>query len=270
MLIGAVRKLKVSEVVSPNERMWNTGLSALRLQHYFFAGRSALLTVLNVLSIRSSYRGGQVPVQDILDFGCGHGRITRWFRAGFPNARIHVTDYDRTGVEFCVEQFGCQDTRGEIPADQFDLVWLGSVFTHLPAHIVEPLLESLLTSLRPNGVLVFTSQGRYSVERMQHFDWGKDERNWMHYNISRERFETIVKQYHESKYGYVDYPDKKDYGVCIAQPAWYSQRVLKSDDFIQILFQEKGSDNHQDVSAFMRAPLLDPAKGPLWLLPFGP
>jgi hypothetical protein len=115
---------------------------ALSMQHYFYVGRSNLLTVLNVLSVRSTYRGGDAPIRDILDFGCGHGRVTRWFVAAFPKAQIHITDYQKTAVEFCVANFGCRATDNEIPAARFDLVWLGSVFTHLPSQIVEPLLET--------------------------------------------------------------------------------------------------------------------------------
>jgi SAM-dependent methyltransferase len=261
-ILEQVRQLKVSNVVSPHDRMMQP--AAVNLQHYLYVGRSNLLTVLNVLSIRASYRGGDDPVEDIFDFGCGHGRVARWFRAAFPNSQIHVTDLDRSAMEFCVENFGCQQIQDPIPCARFDLVWLGSVFTHLPAQVAEPLLDQLLASLRPNGVVIFTSQGRYSIERVKDFDWEKDDRAWIHYNIDRARFETIVNQYHETGYGYVDYPGQKNYGVCVAEPTWYSQRILKGEEFIQILFQEKGSDNHQDVSAFMHAPLLDSSKGPLW------
>jgi hypothetical protein len=99
---------------------------------------------------------------------------------------------------------------------------------------------------------------------MKHFDWESDTRDWMHYNLGRDRFASLSEQYERTGYGYVDYPNQTDYGVCAAKPIWYSQRVLDCNDFIQILFQEKGYDNHQDVSAFMRAPLLDASKGPLW------
>ena len=85
-LLEEVRKLKVSDVVSSDDRMMKP--DSLHRKHYFYVGRSDLLTVLNVLGIRSSYRGGDAPVKDIFDFGCGHGRVARWFRAGFPNSQI--------------------------------------------------------------------------------------------------------------------------------------------------------------------------------------
>jgi SAM-dependent methyltransferase len=261
-LLEQVRQVKASDAVSPDDWMMQPG--ALGLQHYLYSGRLSLLTVLNVMSIRSCYRGGDAPLRDICDFGCGHGRVARWLKAAFPNAQIHVTDVHRPAMEFCIEKFGCREVAGEIPASRFDLVWLGSVFTHLSAQVVEPLLEQLLASLRPNGVIVFTSQGRFSVERMKDYDWEKDGHATMHYNLDRARFESVVTQYHETGYGYVAYAPQSDQGVCIAKPTWYSERVLKSNDFIQILFQEKGMSHHQDVSAFMRAPVLDSSTGPLW------
>lgn len=42
----------------------------------------------------------------ILDFGCGHGRVMRWLRAAYPNARITGTDVDKGGVDFCAATFG--------------------------------------------------------------------------------------------------------------------------------------------------------------------
>jgi len=62
----------------------------------------------------------------------------------------------------------------------------------------------------------------------------------------------------------VNYPGRTDYGVCVAKSQWYSDQILKHDGYIQILMQEKGSDNHQDVLAFMRADLNDLRKGPLY------
>ena len=156
------------------------------------------------------------------------------------------------------QQFGCKDTGGEIPADRFDVVWLGSVFTHRPRQIVEGLIDNLLKSLKPNGLLVFTTQGRYSVRRMEDFDWASDLRKSHVYNLERDSVEDLIRQYNEEGYGYVNYPRRADYGLCVAKPNWYSGRILRHDRYIQILMQEKGYDNHQDVLAFMRADLNDP------------
>jgi SAM-dependent methyltransferase len=219
---------------------------------------------MNVANIRACYPGGETPIQHIFDFGCGFGRVTRWIRAGFPDAKVYVTDYDKAGVAWCVEQYGCIDAGQDITPDTYDMIWLGSVFTHLASDVVEPLMQRLLRSLRPNGVLVITSQGRFAEKRIEAFDWTNDEKAFVHYGLKKELTDILLEDYNRTGYGYVDYPGQKGYGVCIAKSQWYTDRVTSSPDYIHILSQEKGSDNHQDVNAYMRANLLDEEKGPLW------
>jgi len=233
-------------------------------RHYFYVGRSGLLAILNVINLRSSYFGGGSPILDVYDFGCGHGRVCRWIRSAFPNAMIHVTDYNKTAVEFCVDAFSCVDTRGEIPANSFDIIWLGSVFTHLPEDIVRDLLRRLAAGLRQNGVLIFTSQGRYSIERMKGFDWENDKRAFMHYFLGKAAFDKVASMYEQTGYGFIDYQGKTNYGVAIVSHEWYYSFFKPDRTVTQIMFQEKGSDNHQDISAYMRCDLTDDRKGPLF------
>jgi SAM-dependent methyltransferase len=254
-----IRGLRPNLAVSDGDKMYD----AAAARHYEFVGRSDLSVVLNALNLRATYPGGDAAISDVFDFGCGHGRATRWFRAAFPEAAIWVTDLDQAGVDWCVKQFGCKDTRGDIPADRFDVVWLGSVFTHLPRQIAEGLIDNLLTSLKPNGLLIFTTQGRSAV-RIMEASLASDVPGWMRYHLERDSAEDLIRQYNEEGYGFVNFPRRTDYGVCVAKSHWYSDRILKHDRYIQILMQEKGSDNHQDVLAFMRADLNDLRKGPLY------
>jgi len=144
-------------------------------------------------------------------------------------------------------------------------VWLGSVFTHLPQQIAEGLMDNLLKSLKPNGLLIFTTQGRFSVRMMEKFLAASDVvPEWANYNLKRDTVEDWIRQCDKEGYGFVNYPHQTDYGLCFAKSHLYSDRILKHDRYIQILMQEKGSDNHQDVLAFMRANLDDRCKGPLY------
>ena len=255
------RGLQPNFAVSDGDTMYR----AEAARHYEFVGRSDLSVVLSVINLRATYPGGDSAISDIFDFGCGHGRAARWYRAAFPEAAIWVTDLDQAGVDWCVKQFGCKDTVGEIPADRFDVVWLGSVFTHLPQQIAAGLIDNLLKSLKPNGLLIFTTQGRFAVRMMEKFLVASDDvPEWANYNLKRDSVEDLIRQYNEEGYGFVSYPHQTDYGLCVAKSQWYSDRILKHDRYIQILMQEKGSDNHQDVLAFMRAELDDVRKGPLY------
>jgi hypothetical protein len=106
-------------------------------------------------------------------------------------------------------------------------------------------------------VLLFTSQGRYSD-----LDSAADP-NKQAYGIDRGLLAQIVAGLHTQGYGYAAYPGHTDYGVTMIHPAWFQQRMLYSKDFLQILFQEKGWDNHQDVYGFARLNVLETRHGPL-------
>ena len=259
-LIDFINGLSVSQAISDNDRMYSKDAN----QHYFYVGKSDLLVILNTINIRLGWPDGDKPIKEILDFGCGHGRVTRWLREAFPSANIHVTDFSKDGVDFCMENFGCTQAEEIDGGFSYDLIWLGSVFTHLDKIIAERLLRSLLKCLRNNGIIVFTSQGRYSFNRTSTIDWDSNERSYLRYFLDRPSYERLITDYTKTGYGYVNYPNKPDYGVSIVRPEWYSYIVLESDEYVQLLLLEKGSDNHQDVLAFMRADILDTRKGPLW------
>jgi SAM-dependent methyltransferase len=102
----------------------------------------------------------------ILVFPCGRGQVVRALRAAFPDARITAADVDRRAVDFCVEAFDAaplymdeDPTQTETEAT-FDLIWCGSLFTHLDAARWLPMLGFLERRLRPWGILLFASNGR--------------------------------------------------------------------------------------------------------------
>jgi SAM-dependent methyltransferase len=102
------------------------------LDHYLSVGLSGLRIMRLALEI-----AGATDPKAILDLPCGHGRVLRHIRVAFPAARITACDLDRDGVDFCVREFGVNGVYSsskpaEIPiGDQFDLIWCGSLLTHL-------------------------------------------------------------------------------------------------------------------------------------------
>ncbi len=103
----------------------------------------------------------------VLDVGCGYGRIVRELRNTVPADRIHVSDVIDEGARFTASEFGAT----QIPTDpsqewdgQFDLIYMVSVYSHMPRLAVADHLRRVESLLAPGGVLVFTAQGRDSVE----------------------------------------------------------------------------------------------------------
>lgn len=99
----------------------------------------------------------------MLDFGSGFGRLTRFLVREIDPSRLWVADIVPEAVAFQRERFG---VRGLVSAsrpeelrcsERFELVWVGSLFTHLPEARFRPWLERLLALTRPEGLLVFST-----------------------------------------------------------------------------------------------------------------
>jgi hypothetical protein len=177
--------------------------------------------------------------------------VARYLRAAFPDAQLDVTDLDREGMAWCVETFGASDVAGEIAEDRYDLIWLGSVFTHLPESMATTLIPLLKWGLRKNGVLIFTTQGALSAFNLDHFARGDTDREYILYGLSREAAAAVVADYNASGYGYRDYEGQHDYGIAVGTPAWYIAHTTDPTTLL-LLAQEEGWDTHQDVLAFLK------------------
>jgi SAM-dependent methyltransferase len=109
---------------------------------------------------------------DILDFGCGCGRVIRHLRGPRP-ANLHGTDCNRRLVAWCrahlaFAQFDVNPLRppcGYQPAS-FDLIYAFSVFTHLPGDLQVAWMGELRRILRPGGLLVISTHGDHYLPQL--------------------------------------------------------------------------------------------------------
>jgi SAM-dependent methyltransferase len=225
--------------------------------HYFRSGLTALWTIKNVLRARCNLMAEAKPIGRILDVGCGGGRVARFLRVGFPDATVYVCDFRKEEALWCCENLGCALAPDELPADTYDLVWLGSVFTHHSRDSAQQLLARLLPSLAADGVLAFSMQGRHGYRRLkQLLSQPTFEVCAQSYHLPKERVEELVAGWETDGYGYVSYSKDSDYGVTIARPYWYVKAATDLADVTQIFFQERALQEHQDVLGFMRHRLM--------------
>lgn len=146
---------KVDKTVSPSETMTD--------EVYFEIGRNAVEVIATALlstQIQS--------VEKVLDMPCGHGRVLRHLVQLFPDAKISACDIDRNGVEFCASQFDVQPifskedlTKVDLK-EEFDLIWVGSLFNHVSKELTLKWMAHLCKFLSTNGIIVATSHGRWS------------------------------------------------------------------------------------------------------------
>jgi SAM-dependent methyltransferase len=246
MITLMVREADVGRQISSNDQMFHDGET-----QYHFCGRSALDCIDIALQA-----AGIAPkaVKRILDLPCGHGRVLRYLTVAFPEAQITACDILRDGVDFCASTFGAipvysQDDPAKIPLgrDAFDLIWVGSLFTHLDADIWPRFLGMFRECLRPGGLLVFTTHGRNTYYKM--LSGGLE--NWLPYY----RRTAIRYQYERTGFGYVKFPGSDSYyGVSLSDPAWVLGQIAQTKDMRTVHVSEKSWAAFQDVFACVRDP----------------
>jgi SAM-dependent methyltransferase len=140
----------------------------------------------------------------ILDYGCGWGRLSRYFLRYCAPGDLVSVDPDRQMVDLLTTQKFPADIRliPAIPDEtdigrDFDVVNLYSVFTHLPDWLVRDVMRKLRGVMKKDGVVVFTI-------RAPEF--------WPYYlnHTKDDRFASCSRQHSETGYAFV--PFKLDNG----------------------------------------------------------
>jgi 2-polyprenyl-3-methyl-5-hydroxy-6-metoxy-1,4-benzoquinol methylase len=98
---------------------------------------------------------------NVLEFAAGFGRFTRHLVKVLPG-RVTCSDVMPGSVEFLREQFGVKgvesshDPEKLVLPEKYDLVFVLSMFTHLPTRMWAPWLRALRQSVKPGGLLVLS------------------------------------------------------------------------------------------------------------------
>jgi SAM-dependent methyltransferase len=228
-----------------NRIYYNDGMYDGDGVHYFKVGLSA------ISCINEALEGAGLPtVRTILDLPCGSGRVLRFLAQRFPEAEITACELEHEPVEFCVQTFGARPAYSSLNLDEvslgekFNLIWCGSLVTHLNEAGITALLRLFQRHLETGGLMIFTTHGDFVARRLPTRDFD--------YGLAEEQIDVIGNDYPTTGYGFADYPGEKDYGVSLTAPEWIRARVQKLGGLREVYFRERGWDNHQDVFGFVR------------------
>ena len=101
----------------------------------------------------------------VLDFACGYGRLLRFLAHSLPREQIWASDIQVDAVDYVRQQFGVHGLPSTAAPEHFDLdqrfdmIWVASLFSHLPEHLFQRWLERLAKLLAPGGILCFSTHG---------------------------------------------------------------------------------------------------------------
>ncbi len=127
-------------------------------------------TLSELLVLMDSVGQPLTRVEAMLEFASGFGRFTRHLVKVIPD-RLTCSDVLPGANEFVKSQFGVRtmdsthDPSGLVASRQFDLVFVLSLFTHLPPEDWGRWLNALHSMVRPGGTLVFTVHNERAARR---------------------------------------------------------------------------------------------------------
>ena len=212
-----------------------------RHEHYVRVGLSA------DQAIQRALHGVPAP-RRILDMPCGHGRVTRMLRARYPKASITVCDLDQSGVDFAAATFNArgvyshEDFRTLDLGEQYDLIWVGSLVTHLSEQQTRRFLDFAARHLAPQGALMITSHGAFVAQRLLSYRYG----------LTDSAARGLLSDATIDGYGYRSYPGGEGYGISLARRSWY-ENLFAVGPLRLASHEEQAWDDHQDVLLICRA-----------------
>jgi SAM-dependent methyltransferase len=228
----------ISRQISEHDIMLARGVPGAE-QHYLSVGRSAIEVIAQaMISTRKT------AFRKVLDLPCGGGRVTRHLVKLFPDSEIFISELDRNLEDFTATTFGAKPilsspdfatTHGQT----FDLIFAGSLVTHLDALKFQAAVKWFIGALADDGVLVLTTAGR----RADHCQ------RTLIKTIEPSLWEVVSSDLRTKGFGYIETERNAagSYGLTLAAASWIT-RLIEQDPSVRIAsVQECAWDNHQDV-----------------------
>jgi SAM-dependent methyltransferase len=143
--------------------------------------------------------------RDVLDFGCGCGRVTRYFKDHAGS--VAGSDVSGDAVAWCRDnlRFARFEANGlapplAFPDESVDLVYALSVFTHLTADLQLAWRDELRRVLRRGGRLLITTHGRSYVPRLDDEERERFERGELVVRWGEAVGSNLCSAYHPERY----------------------------------------------------------------------
>jgi len=188
------------------------------------------------------------PDSRILDFGCGWGRITRFFFNNVKGENVVGVDVQQDLVKFCRKRMHHGKyyvinplPPAKLPKNSFDLIFAHSVLSHLEEGVAMEWIKEFARLLKPGGIVVITTWGKTFLDRCEAL---RNQAQGVTHNIWAQAFVHVEKakeDYDQGKFLFEPGPreggplDKAFFGLALI-PRQYVEKEytkhLKLLDFV--------------------------------------
>jgi SAM-dependent methyltransferase len=173
---------------------------------------------------------GAIKDANVLDYGAGWGRLTRMLLQYVSDERVYACDawqpsvdlYNGLGFRRLCDLVKTVPTTLPYEPERFDLVWMFSVLTHLPATAADAVMRELATVVRRGGLLVVT---------IRPLDF------WRANPLVSGRVEpaVVVERHLRKGFAHIPHPTIPEWGDCSMSldymaERWPEWRILASED----------------------------------------
>ncbi len=185
------------------------------------------------------------------DLPSGFGRVTRVLRARWPDAAITASDLDLQGLAFCAARMGARpiasvrDFHDLRLGDTYDLIWVGSLITHLPARQTREFFKAMSRHMTERSTLVVSTCGPSIIPRLREKGYG----------LTPEAAAAVIEEYERTGFGYRDYGGGDQYGVALTNENYgisltdenWLRRALAECGLRVDAYHARSWDDHHDV-----------------------
>ena len=228
-----------NEAISKDDIMFLYSMAAYKdfnvaCHNYFTIGYNGFSIVKQFAN--AIYGEGKFDGQ-ILDFASGYGRVTRFLAAYYGANHITTSDIKDEAVEFQkrhlkVKGFTSVYAPGSLAVkDQFDFIFVGSLFSHLNETLFAQWLDKLLSLLTPTGHLLFTVHDQT-----------------LHPTLQQSDFQFVANN-EDEKFNFVSnrITSTSLYGISFVSEAYVSNVLLKLNLAVKFKRYPKLFGGHQDL-----------------------
>ena len=145
----------------------------------------------------------------ILDFGCGWGRIVRFFFKDVKSENVFGIDVDADIIEICKNTLPYGDfsvcnplSPVKFQEDSFDIIFAYSVFSHLRSDVASNWVQEFARILKPGGLLIATTRGEWFLNHLKYLQKLRNEGGLNeHQKIIMKCFSPIEESFERYKKG---------------------------------------------------------------------